>query len=86
MLLSQKDNGMTNSNSVQRRSILQSSARQAMLDRGLVPDFPPQALAELEMIIAEDGSLQELDLYQGIVSNHAKPACNGFAGWLENGW
>ncbi len=185
---------MTNSNSVQHRYILQSIARRAMLDRGLVPDFSPQALAELErigepktqigkpardlrnllwcsidnddsrdldqltvaeampqgaakilvaiadvdcvvrrrsaiddharrnttsvytpaqifpmlpeklstdltslnfgsdrqaivieMIIAEDGSLQESDIYQAIVSNHAKLAYNGVAGWLENG-
>jgi VacB/RNase II family 3'-5' exoribonuclease len=185
---------MTNSNNVQHRSILQNIARQAMVDRGLVPDFSPQALAELdrigepatriggpardlrnllwcsidnddsrdldqltvaeamprgaakvlvaiadvdcvvkrqsalddharhnttsvytpaqifpmlpeklstditslnfgsdrqaiviEMIIAEDGSLQGSDLYQAIVSNHAKLAYHGVAGWLENG-
>jgi len=39
----------------------------------------------IEMIIAEDGSLQASDLYQAIVSNHAKLAYNGVAGWLENG-
>jgi len=32
----------------QNRSILQRIARRAMIDRGLVPDFPPAALAELE--------------------------------------
>jgi VacB/RNase II family 3'-5' exoribonuclease len=41
---------MTNSNNDQHRSILQRIARQAMLDRGLVPDFSPQALSELEGI------------------------------------
>ena len=34
----------------QHRSILQEIAHRAMLDRGLVPDFPIQALAELERI------------------------------------
>ncbi len=32
------------------RSLLQSIARRAMLERGLLPDFPPQALAELDAI------------------------------------
>jgi exoribonuclease-2 len=41
---------MTNSNDAQHRAILQRIARQAMLDRGLVPDFSPQALAELDGI------------------------------------
>jgi exoribonuclease-2 len=41
---------MTISNNTQHRSILQRIARQAMLDRGLVPDFSPQALAELDKI------------------------------------
>lgn len=34
----------------QHRSILQGIAHRAMIDRGLVPDFPVQALAELEKI------------------------------------
>jgi exoribonuclease II len=34
----------------QHRSVLQSIARWAMLERGLLPDFPPQALAELNGI------------------------------------
>ncbi len=34
----------------QHRAILQSIARQAMLDRGLLPDFSRQALGELESI------------------------------------
>ena len=34
----------------QHRSILQSIARRAMLERGLVPDFSPQAIAELDGI------------------------------------
>ena len=41
---------MTDTNDRQHRSILQRIAHQAMLERGLVPDFPPQALAELEAI------------------------------------
>jgi exoribonuclease-2 len=50
ILLSQKDDHMTISNDTQHQSILQDIARRAMLDRGLVPDFSPQALAELEGI------------------------------------
>lgn len=38
----------------------------------------------IEMIFARDGSLQESDLYQAIVSNHAKLAYNSVGGWLEN--
>jgi exoribonuclease-2 len=41
---------MTNSNDSQNRSLLQRIARRAMLDKGLVPDFSPQALAELDGI------------------------------------
>jgi ribonuclease R len=43
---------MTNSNSgdKQHRSLLQRIARQAMVERGLLPDFSPQALAELKGI------------------------------------
>jgi VacB/RNase II family 3'-5' exoribonuclease len=41
---------MANSNDTQHRSILESIARRAMLDRGLVPDFSPQVLAELAAI------------------------------------
>ena len=36
-----------NTNKKHHRSILQSIARQAMLERGLLPDFSPEALAEL---------------------------------------
>lgn len=39
---------MTNTNDKQHRSILQKIARRAMVERGLLPDFSPQALAELE--------------------------------------
>ena len=38
---------MTNTKDRRHRSILQSIARRAMLERGLLPDFSPQALAEL---------------------------------------
>jgi exoribonuclease-2 len=41
---------MSNSNNAQPRSILQSIARRAMMDRGLYPDFSPQALHELDTI------------------------------------
>ena len=41
---------MTHIDDRKHRSILQSIARRAMLERGLLPDFPPQALAELEKI------------------------------------
>jgi hypothetical protein len=41
---------MTNTDGKQHRSILQKIARRAMLERGFVPDFPPQALAELDGI------------------------------------
>jgi len=39
-----------NANDRKHRSILQSIARRVMLERGLLPDFPPEALAELEGI------------------------------------
>ena len=41
---------MTGTDDRQHRSILQGIARRAMLERGLLPDFPPQALAELDGI------------------------------------
>src|ERR1039457_7578004 len=41
---------MTNTDERQHRSILQRIAHRAMLERGLVPDFPPPALAELDGI------------------------------------
>lgn len=37
----------------------------------------------VEMIFAEDGSLQESDIYQAAVCNHAKLSYNSVAGWLE---
>jgi VacB/RNase II family 3'-5' exoribonuclease len=52
MPISRKGDRMTNSNNAQHRSILQRIARRAMLDRGLVPDFSPQALSDLEKIRA----------------------------------
>lgn len=39
-----------NVNDRKHRSILQNIARRAMLKRGLLPDFPPEALAELDRI------------------------------------
>ena len=41
---------MTDTVDRQDRSILQRIARRVMLERGLVPDFPLQALAELDEI------------------------------------
>jgi len=55
---------MTDPADRQHRSTLQRIAHQAMLDKGLVPDFPPPALAELEGIhgpaTATDGSTRDL--------------------------
>jgi len=42
----------TDSDDRQHRSILRTIAHRAMLERGLVPDFPFQALAELDAIRA----------------------------------
>ncbi len=193
IVLFQKNDFMTNSNGARHRFILQNIARQAMLNRGLLPDFSQKALDELdgiresitqiggptrdlrnlrwcsidndesrdldqltvaeampgkavkvlvaiadvdsvvkrqsaiddharhnttsvytaarifpmlpeklstdltslnfesdrraiviEMIFAGDGSLQESDLYQAMVSNHAKLAYNSVAKWLES--
>jgi exoribonuclease-2 len=39
---------MTNINDKHNRSLLQRIARRAMVERGLLPDFSPQALAELD--------------------------------------
>jgi VacB/RNase II family 3'-5' exoribonuclease len=41
---------ITNSNDKQHRTLLQRIARQAMVERGLLPDFSPQALAELDRL------------------------------------
>jgi len=41
---------MTDTNDRKHRSILQRIAHRAMRERGLVPEFPPRALAELEGI------------------------------------
>jgi exoribonuclease-2 len=41
---------MTNTHDTQHRSILQRIAHRVMLEKGLVPDFPPPALAELDGI------------------------------------
>jgi VacB/RNase II family 3'-5' exoribonuclease len=46
----QKGDAMTNSDGT-HRAMLQRIAHKAMIDRGLVPDFPPQALAELATIL-----------------------------------
>jgi len=41
---------MTNTNDRKHRAILQRIVHRAMLERGLVPDFPAEALAELDEI------------------------------------
>jgi len=41
---------MTNADDRQHRAILRGIARRAMLEKGLLPDFPPPALAELDAI------------------------------------
>ena len=43
---------MTDTDDGQHRAILRGIARRAMLERGLAPDFPPQALAQLDAIRA----------------------------------
>jgi exoribonuclease-2 len=39
----------------------------------------------VEMVISADGSLQNSDVYQARVRNHAKLAYNGLAAWLDGG-
>lgn len=55
---------MTNTGDRQHRSILQRIAHRAMLERGLAPDFPRQALAELDAIhgpaMRTEGSTRDL--------------------------
>jgi VacB/RNase II family 3'-5' exoribonuclease len=55
--MAETDNG-------QHRSLLQNIARRAMLERGLLPDFSPQALAELDGVHgpATRGELSTRDL------------------------
>lgn len=55
---------MTDQSSGQHRAVLQRIAHQAMLDRGLIPDFSPQVFAELEKISGPatqvEGSMRDL--------------------------
>ena len=55
---------MPNADDRQHRAILRRIAHQAMIERGLVPDFPPQALAELDGIhgppTRTEGSVRDL--------------------------
>jgi exoribonuclease-2 len=46
----QESNNMTNTDEKQHRSLLQKIARRVMTERGLFPDFSPQAVAELDGI------------------------------------
>ena len=61
-------------NEKQHRAILQSIAHRVMLERGLLPDFSAEALAELAAIAApavtDDGSLRDLrDLLWASIDN-----------------
>ena len=49
---SHADMGMTDTNDVQHKPILRQIARRVMMERGLLPDFSPKALAELGAISA----------------------------------
>jgi len=50
-MYSKEGTTMTNTDDRQHRSILQRIAHRVMIEKGLVPDFPPQALAELDGIL-----------------------------------
>ncbi len=50
---------MVDANTKQGRAILQRIARRAMMERGLLPDFSPQALAELDKILAPAVNTEE---------------------------
>ena len=50
---------MADANDRQHRSILKSIARRAMLERGLLPDFSLQVLAELVTIRAPETRAEE---------------------------
>jgi exoribonuclease-2 len=49
-MVSQEGDNLTNTDDRQHRSILQRIARRAMMERGLLPDFSVQAIAELNGI------------------------------------
>ena len=55
---------MTNTHDGQHRALLQRIARRAMIERGLLPDFSPRALAELvgieELAATADGPARDL--------------------------
>jgi VacB/RNase II family 3'-5' exoribonuclease len=55
---------MTNTHDGQHRALLQRIARRAMIERGLLPDFSPQVLAELdgieELAARADGPTRDL--------------------------
>jgi exoribonuclease-2 len=61
-------------NETKHRAILQDIARRVMLDRGLLPDFSPEVLAELDKIqapiVSEGGALRDLrDLLWSSIDN-----------------
>ena len=37
----------------------------------------------MEMVVADDGTVTESDIYRAVVLNHAKLAYNSVAAWLE---
>jgi VacB/RNase II family 3'-5' exoribonuclease len=79
------DHARQNTTSVYTPAIIFS-----MLPEKLSTDFTSLNYASeryaviVDMIIAEDGSLQKSDVYIGLVRNQAKLAYNSVAAWLEN--
>jgi len=63
------------SDDTQHRSILRGIARRAMLDRGLLPDFPPQAPGELDGI-KDRGNDSILSLSAHPTNVHGTVFCN----------
>jgi len=78
---------MAETDSRQHRSLLQRIAHRAMLERGLLPDFSPQALAELDALVGsgeDDGELYragDLDPAPNLVVTTS----GGLGGWVQPG-
>ena len=51
-----------NANAQQHRALLQSIAQRAMLERGLLPDFSAEVLAELGKTSSAGGSQEPMSL------------------------
>src|SRR5438132_1466389 len=66
---------------------LRAVARHAMLDRGFIVAFPPAAQEELraetEMLVTDDGRVQESSVYPAVVQNKAQLTYNAVAAWLD---